>query len=196
MNRIKDKFIKSRKIRVHQTILKCLLNIIFWLLLSTDYLNHKIIHSTKLKTNSIQNKWIYFHVCFVCFLHQCLFRLSFTSMFIHLLFKFRFQQFRRRRQSYAFDLYFFLMFQLNSVSISSLSKKKKKKKMKMKKKSLYIYSCHYFSHAFELWNDIKREFAFFFSFIRIDGMMKKKRKWRWKRKIYNINNHQSFWKKI
>ena len=196
MNCIKNKFIESRKIRVHQTILKCLLNIIFWLLLNTDYLNHKIIHSTKLKTDSTQNKWIYFHICFVCFLHQCLFRLSFTSTFIHFLFKFRSQQSCRRRQSYAFDLYFFSMFQLNSISISFSSKKKKEKKMKMKKKSLYIYSCHHLSHAFELWNDIKRELVFSFFFTRIGEMMKKKRKWRWRRKIYNINNHQSLWKKI
>ena len=150
MNRIKDKFIKSRKIRIHQTILKCLLNIIFWLLLNINYSNYKIIHSTKFKTNSTQNKWIYFHIYFVYFLYQCLFRLSFTSTFIHFLLKFRFQQFRRRRQFYVFDFYFSLMFQFNSVSISFSSKKKKNEKMKMKKKSLYIYSCHHFSHAFEL----------------------------------------------
>ena len=191
MNRIKDKFIKSRKIRVHQTILKYLLNIIFWLFLNTNYLNHKIIHSTKFKTNLIQNKWIYFHVCFIYFLHQCLFRLFLTSTFIHLFFKFCFQQFRHHRQLYVFDLHFSSMFQLNSVSISFSSKKKKKEKMKMKKKNLYIYSCHHLSHAFEFWNDIKREFVFSFSFIRINEMMKKKKKWKWRKKIYNINNHQS-----
>ena len=139
MNRIKNKFIKSRRIRVHQTILICLLNTILWLLLNTDYLNHKIIYSTELKTNSTQNKWIYFHVCLVCLLHQCLLRLFFTSTFIHFFFKFCFQQFRRRRQSYAFDLHLSSMFQLNSASVSFSSKKKKEEEMKMKKKSLYIY---------------------------------------------------------
>ena len=176
--------------------MKCLLNTIFWLLLNINYLDHKIVHSTELKTNSIQNKWIYFYVCFVCFLHQCLFRLSFTSTFIHFFFKSCSQQSRRRRQFYAFNFHLLSMFQLNSVSVSFSSKKKKEEKMKMKEKSLYIYSCHHFSHAFELWNDIKRELVFSFFFIRIDKMMKKERRWRWRKKIYSISSHQSLWKKI